>query len=85
MNLGGWIVVLNSVLKSIPTSYLSFLKIPIRVIKSIIYIEREFIWGGVRGDCKINRFSWRWICLPKSKGGLGVKDMKLVNISLLTK
>lgn len=85
ISLGGRIVLLNSVLNSIPIFYLSYLKMPVRVIKKVEGIQRRFLWGGVGGPNKICWVKWRKICQPKSKGGLGVRDIKLVNLSLLAK
>jgi hypothetical protein len=45
VSLGGRIVLINSVLNSIPIFYLSFLKMPAVVIKKIIHIQQEFLWG----------------------------------------
>jgi hypothetical protein len=36
-------------------------------------IQRNFLWGGGREDKKICWVKWDQICLPKEKGGLGVK------------
>ena len=44
-------MLLNSVLNAIPIFYLSFLKILVKVLKMMIRIQREFLWGGVRGGC----------------------------------
>jgi hypothetical protein len=33
----------------------------------------------------MNWIKWDVVCLPKKKGGLGVRDVRVVNISLLTK
>lgn len=54
ISLGGRIVLLNSVLNSISIFYLSFLKIPAKVWRRIVRIQREFLWGGVEGGRKIN-------------------------------
>ena len=43
ISLGGRIVLLNSVLNSIPIFYLSFLKIPSTVWRKIVKIQREFL------------------------------------------
>ncbi|WJX67033.1 hypothetical protein P8452_51532 [Trifolium repens] len=85
ISLGGRITLLNSVLNSIPIFYLSFLKIPILVWKKIRRIQREFLWGGRGGRKKINWIKWDVVCQPKSLGGLGVRDIRAVNISLLVK
>ncbi|GAU45708.1 hypothetical protein TSUD_86840 [Trifolium subterraneum] len=56
VSLGGRVVLINSVLASIP---------------------------GVRD--KIPWVSWKDVCRPKSEGGLGVRDLKWFNVSLLAK
>ncbi|GAU40270.1 hypothetical protein TSUD_60610 [Trifolium subterraneum] len=85
VSLGGRIVLLNSVLNSIPIFYLSFLKMSVKVWKKIVRLQREFLWGGGRGVRKINWVKWNIICQPKSTGGLGVRDVRVVILSLLTK
>jgi hypothetical protein len=86
VSLGGRVVLINSVLASIPVFYLSFLKMPSSVKKVIIGLQRKFLWGGTSGDKeKITWVSWRDGCRPKEEGGLGVKDLKWFNTSLLTK
>jgi hypothetical protein len=78
-------VLINSVLNSIPIFYLSFLKIPVVVLKKIIRIQREFLWGGTKGGRGISWVKWSEVCQPRSKGGLGVRDVGKVNLSLLIK
>lgn len=43
------------------------------------------MWGGNSGDKKICWKAWNTICKPKKEGGLGVKNFRLFNISLLAK
>ncbi|WJX14094.1 hypothetical protein P8452_04402 [Trifolium repens] len=85
ISLGGRIVMINAVLNAIPIFYLSFLKIPIKVWKKIARIQREFLWGGVKGGRKISWVKWSVVCREKCKGGLGVRDIRIVNLSLLAK
>jgi hypothetical protein len=85
ISLGGRIVLINSVLNAIPIFHLSFLKLPNKVRKKIVRIQREFLWGGVKGGRKINWVKWSVVCREKSKGGLGVRDVSWVNFSLLAK
>jgi exonuclease III len=47
VSLGGRVILINSVLAAIPLFYLSFMKIPIKVWKKIVSIQRNFLWGGV--------------------------------------
>jgi hypothetical protein len=85
ISLGGRIVLLNSVLNSIPIFFVSFMKMPSHVWKKLIGIQRSFLWGGVNRGRKINWVKWEVVCKPKSEGGLGVKDVRLMNVSLLAK
>jgi len=85
MSLGGRITLLNSVLNAIPIFFLSFMRIPAIVVKKVIRIQREFLWGGVGGGRKICWVKWKRICQPKSKGGFRVRDVKMVNLSLMAK
>jgi hypothetical protein len=85
ISLGGRIVLINSVLNAIPIFYLSFMKIPAKVVKKVVRIQREFLWGGVKGGKKVSWVKWPVVCRGKSRGGLGVRDVKLVNSSLLSK
>lgn len=39
----------------------------------------------VLNNLRISWVSWDKICLPKKKGGLGVKNVELFNLSLLAK
>jgi hypothetical protein len=72
LSFGGRIVLLNSILNSMPIFYLSFLKMPVQVWKRIVRLQREFLWGGVGGGKKINWVKWESVCQHKSNGGLGV-------------
>jgi hypothetical protein len=51
----------------------------------VFRIQREFLWGGIKGSRKISWVKWRDVCLPRSQGGLGVRDVGKVNSNLLIK
>jgi hypothetical protein len=85
ISLGGRIVLINSVLNAIPIFYMSYLKMPVQVIKAVTRIQRVFLWGGVKGVRKLSWISWKMVCREKKDGGLGVRDIKVVNMSLLSK
>lgn len=85
ISLGGRIVLLNSILNFIPIFHLSFFKLPVLVWKKIVRLQREFLWGGVGGGRKISWVKWDVVCQPKESGGLGVKDIRVMNLSLLAK
>jgi len=83
VSLGGMVILLNSVLNSILIFFLSFLKMPNGVWRRIVRIQlRSFLWGGSKGARKIPWIWWLDVCMPKSEGGLGTKDLSFVNLSL---
>jgi hypothetical protein len=43
------------------------------------------LWGGSNNSAKIAWVKWCDLCRPKECGGLGMKNLRLVNVSLLTK
>ncbi|KAL6516895.1 hypothetical protein OROHE_018183 [Orobanche hederae] len=85
ISFGGRITLLNSVLSSIPTFYLSFYKIPAKTLSEIVRLQRNFLWGGREGPNKLSWVKWGIICKSKEEGGLGVKDLGLFNKALLGK
>lgn len=42
-------------------------------------------WGGVGGGKKISWVKWKSVCQQKRNGGLGVKNVRVMNVSLLAK
>lgn len=84
VSLDGRVVLINSVLNSTPIFYLYFLKVPSLILEKIVCIQREFLWGGVRGGRKTCWVKWRKVCQPRSKGGLSI-NVKRFNLSLLAK
>jgi hypothetical protein len=61
------------------------MKMPMKVWKEVVKIQRTFLWGGLSKRNKTCWVSWEDICKPKKEGGLGIRDLRLVNISLLAK
>ncbi|XP_040867741.1 uncharacterized protein [Glycine max] len=60
-------------------------KIPDKVVDKLINIQRRFLWGGGLEQQKIAWVNWKIVCLPKDKGGLGIKDLQVLNTALLGK
>lgn len=76
---------INSVLASLPQYYFSFFKVPKTVIKEMVRIQQNFLWGGSEDVKKMAWVRWSKICLPKEMGGLGVRNMEIFNTALLGK
>ncbi|RZB71032.1 LINE-1 retrotransposable element ORF2 protein [Glycine soja] len=85
LSIGGKVTLINSVLSSLPLYFFSFFKAPKVVIKELTQIQRDFLWGSHEEERKICWVSWEDICKPKKEGGLGVKNLEVLNISLLAK
>jgi hypothetical protein len=58
---------------------------PTKVWKEVVKIQRKFFWSGLSNRAKITWVKWDDMCKPKVDGGLGVRDLRLTNISLLAK
>ncbi|GAU49942.1 hypothetical protein TSUD_408370 [Trifolium subterraneum] len=85
LSYGGRITLINSVLASLPLYFFSFFKAPCCVIKQLVRIQRNVLWGGGINYKKLCWVKWDQICLPKESGGLGVKNLELFNLALLSK
>ncbi|MCI14188.1 RNA-directed DNA polymerase (Reverse transcriptase), partial [Trifolium medium] len=81
VTLGGRIVLINAVLNAIPVFYLSYLKMPVKVWKEVVKIQRTFLWGGLSKRHRICWVKWDDICKPKKEARLGIRDPRLVNFS----
>lgn len=80
----GRAILLNSILNDILVFFLSFLKMPMKVWKTLVKIQRRFLLGGVKDDSKTSLVKCTK-CKPKKKWGLGVRDLRMFNLALQTK
>ncbi|XP_058749275.1 uncharacterized protein LOC131622266 [Vicia villosa] len=85
MSIGGRVTLINSVVNNLPVYYLSFFKIPNKVKKEIVKLQRNFLWHNAIERKGVDWISWRTICKPKDQGGLGIKDIAAFNKALLIK
>ena len=51
----------------------------------LVRIQRRFLSGGGSDLNKIAWVNWEIVCLPKERGGLGIKDITSFNLALLGK
>lgn len=83
--MSGRVTLINSVLNSLPIFFMSFYKAPRNVIKTLVSIQRNFLWGGCGEKRKIAWVKWDEVCLTKNVGGLGIKNIEMFNKALLAK
>ncbi|GAU45706.1 hypothetical protein TSUD_86820 [Trifolium subterraneum] len=57
----------------------------ITLINSLVRIQRNVLWGGRIDNKKVCWVKWDQICLSKEREGLGVKNLELFILALLSK
>lgn len=80
LSYAGRVELIRTVLQGIESFWLSIFPIPAAVQAKMIKLCRSFLWGSKRA-----LVAWKDICLPKSEGGLGIRDIKAWNSALLSK
>ena len=61
------------------------LRLPNKTSDSINKMFRAFWWGKNEGKRNIHTIKWAELCRPISKGGLGIRDNRSNNLTLLVK
>ena len=82
---GARLTLLDSCLSGIPTYYMSMYLLNKTCIENLDKHRRRFFWAGKKKRKAYCMVKWKRVCRSKSKGGLGVKDLRKQNISLLVK
>ena len=85
LSVGGRLVLINSVLSSLPMFMLSFFEIPRRVLKKLDYFRSWFFWQSDEHKKKYTLTKWEVVCVSKDQGGLGVLNLDVHNKCLLSK
>ncbi|XP_039058529.1 uncharacterized protein LOC120202126 [Hibiscus syriacus] len=85
LSIAGRIVLIKSVLNSLPNYYMSLFKISVVVRKKLESIMANFLWGSSAEKKKFHWINWNDVCKNKELGGLIISDLKLRNRALLGK
>jgi hypothetical protein len=85
LSYGDRLILINSVLTSLPMFMLSFFEIPIGVRKRLDFYRSHFFWQSDGHKRKYRLSKWNIICRPKEQGGLGIEVLDLKNKCLLSK
>ena len=85
LSYGDRLVLINSVLMSLPMFLLSFFEIPKGVRKRLDFYRSRFFWQSDQYKKKYRLTKWNIICRPKDQGGLGIELLDIKNKCLLSK
>jgi hypothetical protein len=76
---------INSSLSNTTLYHMSMFLLPRTTLKRMDKTRRKFFWQGGSVKKKYHLVRWDKICKSMKKGGLGIKDLRKMNISLLVK
>ncbi|RVW63723.1 putative ribonuclease H protein [Vitis vinifera] len=81
----GKLTLIQSTLSGMPIYFMSLFYLPRKVRLRLEKIQRDFLWGGGALVKRPYLVRWNLVCLEKRKGGLGVRNLALMNKTLLSK
>ena len=85
LSAGGRLVMIKATLSALPLHFMAVFKIPTWVINKIDRIRRNFLWfGGNKGKGFVP-VAWRKVTSSKEEGGLGIRDLEMLNDAMLCK
>ncbi|GAA0163406.1 hypothetical protein LIER_39590 [Lithospermum erythrorhizon] len=78
-------IFIKSVLQVIPNYPMQCFLLPKQVCNKINSILTNYWWGVTEKKKKIHWATWKKLCTTKENGGLGFRDLRLLNLALLSK
>jgi len=75
LSLGGRLILIKSVIESMPVYWMTLHKIPKAILNHIRKLVVSFLWSGNHAEEKIHLVKWSIIARPKAMGGWGLKDL----------
>ena len=79
----GRIVLIKTCLASIPIYLMSFFKFPKWALKLINTHMANCLWNDYEGHGRIHLANWQLVSMKKEAGGLGIPDLRDLNLALL--
>ncbi|KAL0406440.1 UNVERIFIED_CONTAM: putative mitochondrial protein [Sesamum latifolium] len=80
----GKMIMIKSVIQSIPTYALSVFRLPDSLLNEIQSLISSFFWDN-KDKRKIHWINWHQLCKSREDGGLGFRQLKAFNSALLAK
>ena len=83
LNKAGKVILMNSILTSLPIFQCSVLLAPKTITNRINELLRRFLWeGGRNNEKKLHLVGWDKITRPKIEGGLQIRDVATQNLAM---
>ncbi|KAG6713315.1 hypothetical protein I3842_05G145000 [Carya illinoinensis] len=82
---GGRLTLIKSTLSNLPTCYLSLIPLLASIACRMEKLQRDFLWSGIGEEFKFHLVGWEKVCNPMRDGGLGIRNVRILNRSLLGK
>ncbi|CAN1224699.1 Putative ribonuclease H protein At1g65750 [Linum grandiflorum] len=76
---------IHSTLAATPVYTMQSAWLPSSTCVKLDQLSRRFLWGGDANHTRISLVNWEQVCRRRRDGGLGVRQARLINISLLGK
>ncbi|KAF3784212.1 putative ribonuclease H protein [Nymphaea thermarum] len=76
LSFAGRLSLIKHVLSMVPGYWSLVVKLPLSTCKQLNRMAAEFLWGDSKSP---HRISWPTLCLPKSEGGVGLRDLRETN------
>ena len=85
LNITARLVLLKSVLQTLPTYLFTALAAPKQIIRAIRNIQRNFLWYGSKDKKRMVLIAWEKICKIKIDGVLSIRSVRSMNKALFAK
>ncbi|XP_050232962.1 uncharacterized protein LOC126681467 [Mercurialis annua] len=76
---GSRLILIKSVLSSLPLYYLCSFLFPHSVITTLEHFKRRFLWSGSGDHMGFSKVAWADVCVPIDNGGLNILPLRFRN------
>jgi hypothetical protein len=85
LSFAGRVTLAKSVIEAVPIYPMMSTLIPKACLEEIQKMQRNFIWGDTAQKKRFHAVGWETITAPKWMGGLGMRDLAVMNTACLGK
>ncbi|XP_023925933.1 uncharacterized protein LOC112037354 [Quercus suber] len=85
LSLGGKEILIKAVAQAIPSNTMNCFLLLKCLCDDLEREMRSFWWGQKQQETKIAWVGWKKMCTPKSRGGMGFRNLQAFNLALLAK